>query len=306
MTRRAVPLVGAGTVLALLAPATAAAHGDEVAISELSTAWSSAPAVLAATGLGLILFGQAFVRLRSRGRRDHAPAGRAALFALALSLFALALLSPLDAAGEQYLLSAHMLQHVVIGDLAPALALVALRGPLAFFLLPPAALRPLARLGALRSALRFLLKPKVSLAFWGAVVASWHVPAAYDAVLSRPALHDLEHGSFVLAGFLVWSQLVDPARRGELRVGGRIFLAVVLFACGQVLADVLLFSFHPLYPAYAAQDERLLGLSALTDQKLAGAVMMAEQLLTLGTCAFFLGRQALRERGAGRVAHDPS
>jgi cytochrome c oxidase assembly factor CtaG len=225
---------------------------------------------------------------------------------LAIALFTLALVSPLDTAGEEYLLSAHMLQHVVIGDLAPALALVALRGPLAFFLLPPAALRPLARLGVLRAALRFLLRPKASLVLWAAVVAAWHVPAAYDAVLSRPALHDLEHASFVLAGFLVWSQLVDPARRGELRVGGRMLFAVVLFACGQVLADVLLFSFHPLYPVYAAQDERLFGLSALTDQKLAGAVMMAEQLLTLGTCAFFLGRQALRDRPRERIAHDPS
>jgi hypothetical protein len=43
---------------------------------------------------------------------------------------------PLDEAGDGYLLSAHMLQHVLIGDAAPALALVALRGPLLFFLLP--------------------------------------------------------------------------------------------------------------------------------------------------------------------------
>ena len=184
------------------------------------------------------------MRLRRRGRLDHAPSARALLFAVAIALFTLALVSPLDAAGEEYLLSAHMLQHVVIGDLAPALALVALRGPVTFFLLPPVALRPFAKLGALRAALRFLLRPKASLALWGVVVAAWHVPAAYDAVLSRPALHDLEHATFVLAGFLVWSQLVDPARRGELRVGGRILYAVVLFACGQVLADVLLFSFH--------------------------------------------------------------
>src|SRR5205085_5011911 len=110
------------------------------------------------------LFAQAFVRLRRRGRTDHAGFDRAILFALALAVGTLALLSPLDAVGERYLLSAHMLQHVSIGDAAPALALVELRGPLLFFLLPSAALGPLARLGPLRRALAWLLRPTVSLA----------------------------------------------------------------------------------------------------------------------------------------------
>ena len=55
-----------------------------------------------------------------------------------------------------------------------------------------------------------------------------------------------------------------------------------MFACGQVLTDVLVFTFTPLYPAYRGAY----GLSALTDQQLAGVVMMVEQLLTLGTLAF--------------------
>ena len=49
-----------------------------------------------------------------------------------------------------------------------------------------------------------------------------------------------------------------------------------------MLADVLIFSFVPLYPAYAAQDERLLGFSPLRDQRSAGVVMMLEQLLRSG------------------------
>jgi cytochrome c oxidase assembly factor CtaG len=101
-------------------------------------------------------------------------------------------------------------------------------------------------------------------------------------------VHDLQHVTFVIAGVLVWTQLIDPARRRELRRSARIALAVALFACGQILADVLVFSFDPLYPAYAAQDERLLGLSPLADQNLAGIVMMAEQAVTLGTCVALL------------------
>jgi cytochrome c oxidase assembly factor CtaG len=258
--------------------------------------------VLVGAGLALLLFGQAWIRLRRRGRVDLAGIDRALLFVGAVAFGTLALVSPLDAIGEEYLLSAHMLEHVLIGDAAVALALVALRGPLMFFFLPGRVLGPLARVGALRSVLRFLLRPKVSFAVWAFVLAGWHYPAAYDYVLDHQVVHDLQHVTFVLAGVLVWTQLVDPARRRELRYPGRIALAVALFACGQILSDVLIFSFDPLYPAYAAQDERLLGLSPLGDQRLAGIVMMVEQAVTLGTCVAFLlvasHRQVVRREAA--------
>ena len=249
----------------------------------IASAWEAPPAVLFGAALALALFGQAFVRLRRRGRADHAGWGRAALFGAAVLLGTLALVSPLDYVGEEYLLSAHMLQHVIIGDLAVALAIVAIRGPLTFFLLPPAILAPLARMGRLRAFLRFLLRPKVAFAVWAVVIAVWHVPAVYDYALRHQAVHDLEHLTFIFAGVLVWTVLIDPARRGEVSVAGRIGLAVALFAAGQILADVLIFAMRPLYPAYAEQPDRLLGLSPLEDQRLAGLVMMGEQLLTLGT-----------------------
>lgn len=263
-------------------------HGDVVPVSKLDGAWEPAPLVLAGAGLALLLFAQAFVRLRRRGRADHARWSRALLYLLGVALITLALVSPLDAVGEEYLLSAHMLQHVLIGDAGPALILVALRGPLLFFLLPGLVLAPLARVRPLRVALSFLLRPKASFGVWAVAFGAWHVPAAYDFVLTRPPVHDLEHFTFLAAGLLVWSQLVDPARRAELSVPGRLVFALALFASGLVLSDVLIFSFEPLYGAYALQDERLLGLSALTDQRFAGLVMMVEQTLTLGTCAAIL------------------
>ena len=287
------------------------AHADAVPISELDSAWSASPAVLAGAAIALLLFGQAFIRLRRRGRRDHAGWDRAALFVAGIAVATLALVSPLDAAGEEYLLSAHMLEHVLIGDLAAALLLVAIRGPLTFFLLPRWVLRPLARMASLRPLLGYLLRPRVALALWAVVFAFWHIPAAFDLTLQNRLVHDLEHVMFVLAGILVWSQLVDPARRRELTVGGRLTLAAVLFAAGQILAYVLIFSFSPLYGPYASQDERLFGLSALTDQRLAGLVMMSEQVLTLGVCAVFLvaayGRQqaARGEREALSLAPRP-
>jgi cytochrome c oxidase assembly factor CtaG len=271
------------------------AHGDLVPRSELGSAWETPPAVLAGAALALGLFLQAWIRLRRRGRTDHAGYGRLALFAAAVALGTLALVSPLDPIGEEYLLSAHMLEHVLIGDAAVAIAIVALRGPLIFFLLPPWILGPLARVGPVRRFLGLLLRPWVSFLVWAVVFAAWHYPSAYDYVLDHQAVHDLQHVTFVIAGVLVWTQLLDPARRGELRRSGRIALAVALFVSGQILADVLIFSFDPLYPAYAAQDERLLGLSPLADQQFAGVVMMVEQTITLGACVAWLLLASHRE-----------
>jgi putative membrane protein len=285
----------------------ALAHAADLSLSELRGAWEAPPAVLAGAAVAAVLFVQAWIRLRRRGRADLAGWNRVALFAAGVVVSVLALVSPLDAAGEEYLLSGHMLQHVLIGDLGPALIVVALRGPLVFFLLPPAVLAPVARLGPLRTALGFLVRPPVAIAVWALVIAAWHVPAAYDYTLTHRVVHDLEHVTFVVAGFLAWSLIVDPARRADLSVAGRVGVCVLLFAFGQVLADVLLFSFDPLYAPYADQEERLLGVSPLTDQRLAGVVMMVEQALTLGTAVAFLlvtqHREVLRREARSGRAH---
>ena len=144
----------------------------------LASAWDPAPTVVVGAGVVLALFVQAFARLRRRGRADHADWSRPLLFLIAVALGTLPLVSPLDEVGDSYLLSGHMLQHVLIGDAAPALALVALRGPLLFFLIPAAVLAPLARLHTLRRLLAFLLHPVTSLAVWMLVIAGWHVPSA--------------------------------------------------------------------------------------------------------------------------------
>jgi cytochrome c oxidase assembly factor CtaG len=257
--------------------------------------WEAPLTVLIPAALMAVLFAQAFARLRRRGRTDHASWWRAVLFAVGLAAGVCALVSPLDQLGEDELLSLHMLQHVLLGDVAPAFVLLALRGPLLFFLLPAAVLAPIARSRRVRAVLGTLTRPRVAFALWAVNLAVWHVPVIYDSVLTRPLLHDFEHLCWLLAGVLVWTLLIDPAGHGHLTTGGRIALAVALFACGQILTDVLVFSFTPLYPAY----QGAYGISAVTDQQLAGLVMMTEQLLMLGTLVALLLRPRLR---AARLA----
>jgi putative membrane protein len=261
-----------------------------VPIAHLSASWETPPTVLIGVGLALVLFAQAFVRLRRR-RPDHAPWSRALLFAAGLTLLVVPLVSPLDQVGDEELLSAHMLQHVLIGDAAPALLVVAVRGPLLFFLLPPPVLRPLASFQPLRALLSVLMRPLVSLGLWAVAFLGWHVPAAYDYAAAHPLVHDLEHLSFVVAGTLAWAQLVDPARHGRLRRPQRVFFALAMLAVSQPLVDALLFT-GPAYPRYVGAH----GLSALTDQRLAGVVMMTEQLLSLGICVALLLWPYLKER----------
>jgi putative membrane protein len=254
------------------------------------SSWDTPPAVLIGAALAAVLFAQAFVRLRRR-RPDHAPWSRAALFGAGLALIVLPLVSPLDHVGDEELLSAHMLQHVLIGDAGPALVVVAVRGPLLFFLLPPSVLRPLAAFRPLRAFLSFLLSPLVSLGIWAVAFLAWHVPVAYDYAAAHPLVHDLEHLSFIVAGFLAWTQLVDPARHGRLSRPQRVFFALAMLVIAQPLVDALLFT-PPAYARYTGAH----GISAQTDQRLAGAVMMVEQLLTLGICVAFLLRPYVRGR----------
>jgi cytochrome c oxidase assembly factor CtaG len=245
------------------------------------------PVALAA--VAALLFAQGAVRLRRRGRADVAGWDRAALFGLGLAVTVAALVGPMDRWSDTHL-AVHMLQHVLIGDLAPALTIVAVRGPLLVFLLPAQVLAPLARSSRVRAVLSTVLRPRIAFGLWAANLAIWHVPYLYDLALRHDSVHYVEHACWVVAGLIVWTLLVDPGSHRRLTVGGRIALAAAMFAAGQVLTDVLVFSFHPLYPAYPGR----------TDQQLAGIAMMAEQLVTLGALAFVLLRPRMR---AARLVH---
>ena len=171
-----------------------------------------------------LLFAQAVVRLRRRGRADLAGWDRVALFAAGLAVTVFALVGPLDRIADDKLLSAHMAQHVLIGDLGPALMVTALRGPLLVFFLPAPVLAPLARNARVRAVLGMLLRPRVAFGLWAANLAIWHVPYLYDLALAHQNLHDLEHACWMLAGILVWTLLVDPGSHRRLSIGGRVAL----------------------------------------------------------------------------------
>jgi putative membrane protein len=251
-----------------------------------------------AAAVAALLFGQAVVRLRRRGRADLAGRDRIVLFGAGVGVTLFALVGPLDNLADEKLLSAHMAQHVLIGDLGPALMVTALRGPLLVFFLPAPILAPLARNARVRAVFGALLKPRVAFSLWAANLAIWHVPYIYDLALAHQNLHNFEHVCWVFCGFLVWTLLVDPGSHRRLTVGGRVALAASMFAAGMILSDVLIFTFTPLYPFYHGAY----GISALLDQQLAGIVMTVEQLVTLGICVALLLRPRWSRSRRARLA----
>lgn len=127
------------------APEALAHAGERTAVEQagagLYSEWPISSAAIVGAAAGIVLFLQGFLRLRRRGRRDHASLAQLVLFLAAVGVVLLALMSPLDPIGDRYLLSAHMLQHLVLFDAAPVLLLLALRRPLLFFVIPAGLLR---------------------------------------------------------------------------------------------------------------------------------------------------------------------
>jgi putative copper resistance protein D len=220
-----------------------------------------------------------------------------------LALWVAGLLSPVDWLADE-LLSFHMAQHLLIADLAAPLLLVGARNPVLGFLLPRPALVALARRRRARAAFRWLRRPLVAIPVYGLVLYTWHFAFAFEAAVRLPAVHALQHASFVAIGVLVWWSALEPTRRrlrGELWKIGHILgarLVGMFLGMGFVLIRV------PVYTDVYGRGERELGLSALADQQLAGGMMVVVDLciMVFALCFFFLRAAQDAEEGDGDMA----
>lgn len=248
--------------------------------------WSVDPLVLLAAGAVVLLYALGWLRLRRRGRPDLAGVPRAACFALGIDILVVALISPLNHVGHEYLLSAHMTQHMLIGDVAPLLLVLGVSGPLSLFVIPRPALRALARPRP-RAVLRLLGRPWVAFAAWSAVTAGWYVPAAYDFALGSTWGHYVMQLSIIATGLGVWAHIVGTVPHMRMSHARRAGYAVGLLAVGMIVSEVL-FLRDPLYSVYVDQPDRLFGLSPAADQIRASLIMTAEQMITLLMAATLL------------------
>ena len=209
---------------------------------------------------------------------------RAISFGAAMVLALAVLVTPLGTLATHYLLSAHLLQNVVLAEWAPALAVLGLSPSLG------------SRLGAL-APLRVVTRPFVALPLWVLTYALWHLPGPYEAALTNPPLLRLEHLTYFLAGCCLWWP-VFQSRPHTLPNGAK---AAYLFAAFLLNSPVgLLLALLPsaIYGFYESAP-RLWGLDPLTDQQIAGVIMAgSEAVVFFGIFAVYVLRfLAEEERG---------
>jgi putative membrane protein len=252
--------------------------------------------------------------LRVLARRGYqVPPLQSACWFAGLTLIGVALLSPLDTLGETDLLSAHMAQHLLIGDLAAPLLVLGMRTPVYAFLLPRPLLVPLARCTPLRRLFRFVRQPWIAAPIWILVLYCWHLPFMYEAALRSPVLHALQHQTFIVASLLVWISVLEPARR---RVPGELWkiahITGVRFA-GMFLGMAFVIVQHPIYDGFYGSRALEHGLTPVEDQQIAGGMMLGlDFVIMVGALIFFFLRAAedadRRERveAAARAAPPPA
>ncbi len=214
------------------------------------------------------------------GGRGYRPAShqglRTASFIAGLAMIVIALESPIDTDAEQ-LFWVHMIQHVLLLTVAPPLILLGRPWPRMWRALPLRARTMIGRTLAQSpwtAPVRALARPWPAWLLFNVTLVAWHVPAAYNLTLSSHVAHDLEHAMFFFTGLLFWARVIDPGPlRPRLLWPTRIAYVVSAMVVGWVLAITLVIVPHPLYSHYALLARRPGGISALTDQQLAGGVM---------------------------------
>lgn len=256
------------------------------------------------------VFAVAYTVGASRRANRRGAIAQAAFFTAGLLALVVAFASPL-AALDGRLFWAHMAQHVLLLAVAPPLILLGRPWATSWQALPRDVRRPVARSLAhgrptrpLRAAARMLGSPPVALAIFCGTLFVWHVPALFDATLTSGTVHVIEHMTFLAAGFLLWSQLIDsPPLRSRLGDPARALYALVAVAAGTALTLLLVLAPSALYAGYADLASRPGGFSALADQRLAAGIMWVPGSIPFIAAALVFVYRWLDEDSPRQPAH---
>lgn len=287
-------LAGAGFIalaLALTAVGSGGAyrthhHGPSAgATTDLSALWAIPPIEVA----GLVILA-ALYAWQAHRVGGVSPLRRAA-FLGGIAVLLIAVCSPLGGVAQQGLLTAHMLQHTMIGAIAPLLMLLGTPRPFVEATLGPRSRRVIGR----------LQHPAVAFPLWTVSTVVWLLPAVHRAVLESEALWIVQQVSLLVVGLLLWAPILEVIPAPEwFGTGVKCAYMAGVFFVGLGVANVYWFSGTPFYPSHAAAAEAW-GFAPLEDQGNAGTVMMVLHcLLAFGAIAILFFRQAregeLRQR----------
>lgn len=237
--------------------------------------WSPPVVLIGALFVVAVVYTRGWFAIR-RTRPGQFPAWRLGSFLLGLAVIGLAIASPLDGFAD-VLLSAHMVEHLLLMSFAPPLLLLGypvvplLRG------LPRGVtvqlFGPLMRSTGLRHLGHWLITPLVAWLTMNLMFLGWHVPAAYDYALEHEHWHEFEHLCFVGSSIFFWWPLLRPWPTRESYAGWLLIVYLVMAdIVNTVLSAFLAFCDRPVY-GYYLKEANVFDISPLGDQR-AGAVVM--------------------------------
>jgi putative membrane protein len=250
--------------------------------------------------LGLLLGGY-FLAITQWGRTESSrmvtSGKQQALFTAGVLVLWLSVDWPMDELADHYLFSAHMVQHMIIGLVAPPLLLMGMPKWLLRRLLAP---KPLFR------AVRFLTKPVVGFLAFNGVFVLLHWPALMNETLRSEPVHFGVHLAVLLTALMMWWPIVDPLPElSRLSAPAKMFYLFLQSILPTVPASFLTFAHRPIYTFYESVP-RLWGMSVVTDQMVAGLIMkIVGGLLLWGIIAVMFFRWNAREE-AGNVVEQVS
>lgn len=221
-------------------------------------------AALGAAVLSLLLYRRRAEKLAAHER--PVPAWREWCFIGGLVVLLAALSPPVDSWSDKAF-AAHMAQHLVIGDVAALLLVLGLNGPM---------MQPILHIKVI-DRLRFLANPIPAISIWAVNFYVWHLPFMYKAAYDNDLIHAGQHLTFLVFGAVMWMPLFGPLPKpawfGSIAKLGYIIGVRLL---GTLLGNVFIWSGTVFYKFYAAGEARG-HIAPLTDQSIAGVVMMLEQ-----------------------------
>ncbi|MCL7421375.1 MAG: cytochrome c oxidase assembly protein [Methylobacter sp.] len=263
------------SLAALGVPVAAHAHGAAaIARDGLWTVWNTDLTVLAPLALTGGLYTVGLCRLRRRVRMGSGIRRReATAFAAGWLALFIALVSPLDALGNE-LFSAHMAQHEIM--MLVAAPLLVLSRPVAAFLWGmPTCWRRRAvaawRRRPLAGLWHFCRRPLSAWGIHALVLWLWHIPLLFQSAIGNNLVHTLQHLGFLLSALLFWWAMVDRQQGVSNRLLGVFYIFTTAVHTG-ILGALLTFTASPWYPDYAATAPDW-GFTPIEDQQLGGLIM---------------------------------
>ena len=221
--------------------------------------WSSHPS----TVIGIAALGALYIWASNRLRRQPTIGQRIFFWSGLLLMFA-TLNGPIHDLSDDYLFSAHMVQHLLLTLAIPPLLLAGTPGWM---------LRPLLSRRGIRPVARFFTNAKIAFVTFNLTIALWHLPPFYNAAMANHGLHIIEHLTFMAAAVLMWwpllSQLPEFPR---LAYPGQMLYTFLMSIPMSIVAVYIAMADHVLYPAYSATP-RVLPLTPIEDQLLGALIM---------------------------------